>query len=822
MRNSKPADWGGQEGTGLIDLWRERLYLFLPARRWPSWVRGFLWGSPQGSPQGFLLTVCCTIVASLCPPASIIPAYAATTGPSIVQVTTQQIAGGSAGSELSFTRRLTLIETVPGLQLRLTGPKAEFNVLQHEDRDTAGYVSVSVLSGGGVGPDASVFPGELSFSVPVLSATQDPPRSDGHTATQVPKENTGSLILGAKPDQDTSGSLPSLDTDPLPTERVAPPPLTYTYGRRVLPSRFQETLEFHLDEAMGAGTEIQLRYDVTVPANAGLAEYGLAYRLTSDHEWREQATQNVEVVPGVPSRLMIETTAELSAGKPFSVWLKVVDDYGNLSGDTLPSLQVLMNGRFTRTIEGMTNPGLVPDLMFQTPGQARIEVRSAGGQWRANARPIVRTVPGLGNQTRWVRFQARSNEASSGGTQQNGSSQDEPSASHGETVFLGSPLYAPQDQGGQRLVLTSSRAVSEVLGVEVPADPRQAGSTNILAAIVSPSGVHPWRLEQLADRGHRFGTVGGWQRPDLPGLFRPLTGVSVRPGESLADAIAQGRTWVTTGPRIDLGLSVNGVAPGGRVVFSENRIITGFVQGSDALLDVYLYRNGKPVRRLNTVDVSETVEIPVEDDGKGQAWGQSELADTLLVQFYSDSRPVKPLWDAPRNGREWLGYLTTGTGSIEQARLVGPGGRVGAIEIDDNSVNRVDFITWTRGTTAGLLLGIAGIEEDAEVTVLLGTGREDGTSKVALRPPAQTPGVQFRFRLSGPGSEQRRDIRVDGYTDSIVVRWLRASPDERPTGLTFEVTDYQPRGLGDYYHIVAEQIDGHLAVSSPIWVGGFD
>ena len=121
-----------------------------------------------------------------------------------------------------------------------------------------------------------------------------------------------------------------------------------------------------------------------------------------------------------------------------------------------------------------------------------------------------------------------------------------------------------------------------------------------------------------------------------------------------------------------------------------------------------------------------------------------------------------------------------------------------------------------------MLVEVSELALDADFTLVLSPGWEDAISKALTRPPARTPGGQFRFRLSEPGGEQRRDVRVDGYTDSITLRWLREQPDNRDRYRMFELTDFRPRGFGDYYYLVAKQVDGHVAVSSPVWVGGFD
>ncbi|MEM7365996.1 MAG: hypothetical protein AAF525_18420 [Pseudomonadota bacterium] len=730
-----------------------------------------------------------------------------------VSATSETIVKRPASTAWDFSRRLSINENLPALQLQLTGPEGQYNQLQNEDRQSPGYVIVTILSGGGLNQNSDLVPGDLTFVLPgstVEMRSSELEVESRDTMTETPDVAEPPAVLSdanrmtmIQPTAETTGDAPLF-------ERM---PLTYRYGRIERPSRYQETLEFSFGEAIRAGTEIQLRYvSVPLPETAADVDYGLAYRLQQDATWRPLPPQRISVVPTSPSTLNLEAPVDIVAGVPFDVRLSIVDDFGNLSGNTVPALQLLMNGRFVRTLERMaTNPVVVSDLRFDTSGPARIEVRSSGGQWRSMSERVVTAAQVSGHQTRWVRLNESTGEFATGDQHQG----DPSMLGDFEADLEGRGLYASQERGGHRLVLTDDQTVFEVQAVEVPADPRQMPSNGGLAAIISPSGSHLWRLRQLADRGHRFGIVGGWQRPDLPRLMNPLTGVLVRPGEALTDGFAQGRTWVTSGPRIDLRFSVNGTDLGGRAPFSEQRTIRGHIRATAPLLEVSLYRNGELLRPLDGAHEQKT--RPVDQDETVR----SADSDTLLLQFNSDSSPAQPLWDAPRNGREWLGYVVLGAGKINRARLVGPGGRVGAIEISDSG-ERVDFITWTRGTAAGMLVEVEELPVDTDITLVLSPGWEDATSKAVMRPPAQTPGGQFRFRLSGPGGEQRRDVRVDGYTDSIALRWLREQPGDRDRQRMFELTDFRPRGFGDYYYLVAHQVDGHVAVSSPVWVGGFD
>ena len=727
--------------------------------------------------------------------------HAALIDDSAVRVTSEAIVKRPVGTRWDFSRRLSVNKNLPALQLQLTGPKGQYNQLQTENLQRPGYVVVSILSGGGLNPNSELVPGDLTFVLP--GSTREIRSAEQDIAKPTSVVSDANRMTMKQPTAQSDGDAPLFEQTPL----------TFRYGYIELPSRYQETLEFNFGEAIRAGTEIQLRYvSMPLPEIAADIAYGLAYRLQRDSTWRQLPSQRITVVPTSPSTLKLETPVNIVAGIPFNVRLSIVDEFGNLSGNTVPPLQLLMNGRFVRTLERVaTNPAVVSNLRFDSSGPSRIEVRSSGGQWRSTSELLVAAAQASEHQTRWIRL----NESTSGFATKDQRQRGAAMLRDFEAVLEGRELYASQERGGNRLVLTDDQTVFEVQAVEVPADPRQMPSSGGLAAIISPSGLHLWRLRQLADRGHRFGAVGGWQRPDLPRLMNPMTGVLVRPGASLTDSFAQGRTWVTSGPRIDLRFSVNGMDLGGRAPFSEQRTIRGHIRATAPLLEVSLYRNGELVRPLDSAHEQKI--LPVDEDEKVRPVD----SDTLLLQFNSDSSPAQPLWDAPRNGREWLGYVILGGGKINSARLVGPGGRVGAIEVSDSG-KRVDFITWTRGTEAGMLVEVSELALDADFTLVLSPGWEDAISKAVMRPPAQTPGGQFRFRLSGPGGEQRRDVRVDGYTDSITLRWLREQPDNRDRHRMFELTDFRPRGFGDYYYLVAQQVDGHVAVSSPVWVGGFD
>ena len=132
--------------------------------------------------------------------------------------------------------------------------------------------------------------------------------------------------------------------------------------------------------------------------------------------------------------------------------------------------------------------------------------------------------------------------------------------------------------------------------------------------------------------------------------------------------------------------------------------------------------------------------------------------------------------------------------------------------------NRIAFETATRGRADSVLLEIEGASPSTEVVVDLDEGTEFGKAPVQVRPyrtrAARTLTLRFSDLRDGV---LEHDLPADPDSDRVT---LQLASDDQPLDCDFEFVDNGAAGHGDYYYIRVKQLNGAMARSSPIWVGG--
>jgi hypothetical protein len=259
----------------------------------------------------------------------------------------------------------------------------------------------------------------------------------------------------------------------------------------------------------------------------------------------------------------------------------------------------------------------------------------------------------------------------------------------------------------------------------------------------------------------------------------------------------QGKTYATTGAKIVVHATVNGVEPGGRTSTAKERQISGWVQGTGPIDRIELLKNGQVIETRSTMAADSNV---------------------LKVSMRSSSMPIKNQRDRPRNGREWIGFVRT----KDRLDLVGaPGFRNSKRQaIAQNGSNRVDFITWTHGGWSSFYVALGEGDDDGVVELNLRAGREDADIPTVLREPAVTPATRQMIPLFDLGDGPViRSIPVSGYTDEVRFERVNFEADDY---VEFQFSDISPFALEDYYYIRVIQHDDHVAWTSPVFVGGFD
>ncbi len=332
-----------------------------------------------------------------------------------------------------------------------------------------------------------------------------------------------------------------------------------------------------------------------------------------------------------------------------------------------------------------------------------------------------------------------------------------------------------------------------------------------LVEIMSQHGSFEWFGRMYLKHGHQVGFIAASDNHlSQPGYSAPRGGLAQRGGlgallatertaDALFDAMKNLATYATTGDRIILDVSVNGTGMGQRAEFAERRVLRGRVIGTAPIDSIVLVKNDREIDRR---------EFPAESgppkDGKYQ------------LVFHSDSTPMHR-GDNPRGWRGWRGELT-----VEGATVVDAAG----MDLHNASIQNVEpvdattlrFATHTRGGPSSLLLTLADVKRQGQMTLRLDEATEFGGGPPIFRRHQATPQstVELSLRDASRG-QATAEVPFGDYTDRVQLRRART---EGAMDITFEFTDQGTRH-GDWYFIRVTQSNDAMAWSSPIWIGGF-
>ena len=341
-----------------------------------------------------------------------------------------------------------------------------------------------------------------------------------------------------------------------------------------------------------------------------------------------------------------------------------------------------------------------------------------------------------------------------------------------------------------------------------------------LVEIMSAHGTFEWYAQKFLDYGAQVGfAAGSDDHFNHPGYSSPwfrgggmlqqggLTAVTVteKTGDAIFDALKKSRTYATTQERIILDITTNGAPMGTRVAFSPTRKIEGSIIGTGELESIDVIKNGKVVNHRDFVS-------------------SNKKTGRYLLTFESASNPARNLQLTARASRVWTGTVRVKGGTLKGVRTLGfDNPRVHKMERDANDPNLIHFVAITIGNNNGLWLYI---DETPQTSI-----------EVSLE-----PGEEYRVAASQPGENapkikhpaQHFDIGTNGltkagktfnipvpdmpYTDKVALRPINA---EIPMEANFAFEDSDEFGVGDYYYVRVRQLDGALAWSSPVWIGGF-
>jgi hypothetical protein len=562
----------------------------------------------------------------------------------------------------------------------------------------------------------------------------------------------------------------------------------------------------------------------------------------------------------------------VKVGEPFEISVRTEDFYYNRSSGSIPGYEVLLNGeKFSTIPAGDDAITVLSDLKFDKPGVYRFEFRSPDGKITGDSNPIwVQENPtqrvywgelhahgglaeGLGTPTWYFRFGREDARLDFLALSEHDLWMDDSEwellkrcarkyDDEGKfIVFLGYEWTMRMDNGGhhnvyfrspdnrKRVGVHRAPTLSDLyLAVHEENDPEdvliiphchQVGDWRMndpdlerLVEIMSMHGTFRWFGERYIERGYQMGFVAGSDdhvgHPGYTGtlqrgLFQKGGLAAVMAPEKTSDAIFSAlrniATYATSGERMILDVTLNDEPMGARAKFSEERRMKGQVMGTAPIDTITVFKNGEEIWNKDYLTV--------------------ERGRDSVVQVSFESSAEEFFRECPRGFRYWTGTLDVIGADIVSIAVPGFQNRYAEFaRLDEDNKNRVHFATGTRGRTNAILLELKNIKDDAMIDIQLETATEIQSTGQTYRSPATIPAERVKFRLADmKNGRVRRDFKVDRYQDNITLRSVNpAGSYDRQ----FEVVDRDPYGRGDYYYVRVKQLDGALAWSSPIWVGG--
>lgn len=348
-----------------------------------------------------------------------------------------------------------------------------------------------------------------------------------------------------------------------------------------------------------------------------------------------------------------------------------------------------------------------------------------------------------------------------------------------------------------------------------PGDARQSDPLlEPLIEVMSMHGTFEWFMRSYLSNGHQVGFVAasddhlshpGYSAPNRNSLAqRGGLGAVLAPRhtrDALFDAMKTRRTYATTGDRLILDVTLNGVGMGQRADYDTTRRLEGRVIGTAPIESIVLFKNDEPVWQRDYLT-----------DGAGVGSRQE-----LLLSFHSNETPVFR-GDAPRGWRHWRGTLRVDGATLDNIDAmdhVNP--TTQALERDGNTAR---FATHTRGDTSSLRLSLSDVTPQASIVLALDEATETGSAPPFYRLHPTVPATEVRLPLADlVAGRLEREVPAPDYPDDGIR--LRQIVTEGERDVSWSYTDEDNPNQGDYYYVRVRQANDAMAWSSPIWVGGF-
>ncbi len=326
-----------------------------------------------------------------------------------------------------------------------------------------------------------------------------------------------------------------------------------------------------------------------------------------------------------------------------------------------------------------------------------------------------------------------------------------------------------------------------------------------LVEIQSGHGTFDWFGNRYLENGNRVGFIGAsdnhFGHPGYSGITnRQLGGLAaVLAVENTPDGIFDGlrnrATYATTGERILLDATLNGVRMGQSQRHSATRTLRCTVNGTAPIDAIDVIKNGRIVytRRYLETGMRSHAHVQISFESSTQVIGRRQV---------------------PRGDRPWTGVVR-----VDGAEIVGvdePAYRHPGTYRTRLDEGQLEFGLHTRGRSSALVLRLSGASADTRVVVDMQRTRERRGSGGYERTPQTLPANQQVFRLGDlRGNVDRREYQVLEHADALSVQLV---PSNGLLDQDFTYSDQDARSPGDYYYLRVRQMDGAVAWSSPFWI----
>lgn len=564
-------------------------------------------------------------------------------------------------------------------------------------------------------------------------------------------------------------------------------------------------------------------------------------------------------------------------GEKFTLSVRAQDQYYNRASGAIPGWKVLLGGQVVASLPaGEVALQTVADLSFQDEGVVRLSIQSESGDIVGSVNPILVSADaprvywgdthghsgfaeGIGTPERfmtWAKDDARLDFVTHSEhdiwlddfewqqLQQNVQSYSETGRF---IAFLGYEWTTRNVFGGHHNVLFRTAQGRDRLATQfyptlsqlyqglreryasedviVIPHAHQAGNYRMsdpqlqpLVEIMSQHGSFEWFGRKYLEHGHQVGfTAASDNHLSQPGYTAPKgRGLSQRGGlgavmapqltrDALFDSMRARYTYATTGERIILQTSVNGTDMGSRGRYSTNRSVQGKVVATAPIAEIAVVKNGEVVWREDYVTPQQV-----------QRLGATE---TLYLNFNSASFPEQP-GDNPRGWRPWQGVLKVHDATLDDVQTTDFfNADVQQLRRDDDDPSMLHFSTATRGDSSAIALTLSNIRRGARIELQLKESMEFGGGPPIYRRHQQLPAANVELAVADVRRGSARVTLPFGpYEDTVSLRRVVAGG---PLEKDFEWQDTS--GLqGDNYYVRVTQLDGAMAWSSPIWIGGYE